>query len=352
MKKSLLLSVVLSLCSLLTHAQDTTKVIPAPIDPGLTIFGSVDTYYKLDFAGKKNANIQTSFANEANSVSIGMVDLGVKKKYNKALFVGELSFGPRGQYQSIPNGPDENSFHIQNLYIGYDLTRKLNVTAGYMATFVGYEIIAPVGNFNYSTSYLFTNGPFQNAGLKFTYAFTDKVSLMAGLFNDNWNVYESKRDVSTFGAQLMVSPVKGWTAYFNLLSGKLSGTELDLTTSYQITEKFKMGLNGATFSSPDQSGGFSGVALYPQYAISGAVALGLRGEYFKNKSASQGALSAIAPGSSVTAFTFTANLKTGGLTFIPEIRLDNVNKASPFVKSNGQPTKTASQFVVAAVYGF
>jgi hypothetical protein len=347
MKKSLLLTLCIAASVLASKAQDTVKTA----DPGLTIFGSVDTYYKMDFAGKKAANIGTSFANESNSVSIGMVDLGVKKKYNKALFVGELSFGPRGQYQSIPNGSDGNSFHIQNLYVGYDLTDKLNVTAGYMSTFVGYEVISPVGNFNYSTSYLFTNGPFQNAGAKLTYTFTDKVSLMAGIFNDQWNVYESNRDVSTFGAQLMVSPVKGWTAYLNLLSGYASGTEVDLTTAYQVTDMFKLGLNAATFSAPNSSGGFSGVALYPQYAVSKAVTLGLRGEYFKNKAKTGAPYSNITPDNSVTAFTLSANIKGGGLTFIPEVRLDKA-KANSFVNSDGNPTKNAGQFSMALVYAF
>src|ERR1700760_3726925 len=75
---------------------------PAPTpDPPLVFSGSVDTYYKYDFSG--HANIPTSFANEHNSISIGMVDLGLKKTVGNASFVGELSFGPRGQQQSIPN---------------------------------------------------------------------------------------------------------------------------------------------------------------------------------------------------------------------------------------------------------
>lgn len=351
-KKFLLAGALFAATTMFAQAQDTTKTA----DPGLTIFGSVDTYYKLDFAGKKNSRIGTSFANEANSVSIGMIDLGVKKKYNKALFVGELSFGPRGQAQSIPNatgGLDEetNSFHIQNLYVGYDLTDKLNVTAGYMSTFVGYEIISPVGNFNYSTSYLFTNGPFQNAGLKFTYSFSDKVSLMAGIFQDSWNLYQSNRDVSTIGGQLMISPVKGWTAYINALSGKFSGTEFDLTTAYQISDAFKLGLNAATFSAPNDAGGFSGVALYPQYAVSSAVTLGLRGEYFKSKSSSVNTYSNLLAGNDVKAFTLTANVKAGGLTFIPEVRLDNA-KNNAFTKLDGSVGKSAGQFVLAAVYAF
>lgn len=345
MKKTALLLCFFSIAAFTVKAQDTTKTAAA--DPPLTITGSVDAYYKYDFS--KHANIPTSFASDQNSVSIGMVDLGLKKKVGKASFVGELSFGPRND-QSIPNP----NYHIQNLYVSYDVTNQFNLTAGYMATFVGYEVIAPSGNYNYSTSYLFTNGPFQNAGLKATYAFSDKVSLMAGIFNNYWNAYSSYRtvgatattsgDVSTFGAQLVVTPVKGWTAYLNLLTGSYSGTEFDLTTAYQITDAFKLGLNGATFSAPHDGGGFSGVALYPQLAVSKIVSFGLRGEYFKVKN----------DGGDVKAITVTSNIKAGPLTLIPEVRFDNKSDKfyAPFVNSSGVSTNKASQFVLAAVYAF
>ncbi|QEM09236.1 MULTISPECIES: porin [Mucilaginibacter] len=346
MKKVFLLFSFFSIAAFTVKAQDTVKTTS---DAPLVIYGSVDTYYKYDFSDK-GSQIPTSFASDHNSVSIGMIDLGLKKKVGKAAFVGELSFGPRGQAQSIPNGPSGDSFHIQNLYVSYDLTDKLNLTGGYMATFIGYEVISPVGNFNYSTSYLFTNGPFQNPGVKLTYAFSDKVSLMAGIFNDTWNNYTSTHKVNTFGSQLFVSPVKGWTAYLNLATGKESGTEVDLTTAYQITDAFKLGLNGATYSAPNDGGGFSGVALYPQLAVSKTVTLGLRGEYFKTKN---GALQTFGPppGQNVKAFTFTANIKSGPLTFIPEIRLDHGSSTS-FINHSGDPSKSAGQFAVAAVYAF
>ncbi|RZK88650.1 MAG: porin, partial [Pedobacter sp.] len=66
----------------------------APTSP-LEFSGSVDTYYKYDFA--KRPNIPTSFVSDHNSVSLGMIDLALKKKTGKASFVGEISFGPRGQ---------------------------------------------------------------------------------------------------------------------------------------------------------------------------------------------------------------------------------------------------------------
>jgi len=346
MKSLLFIPAIILIAGLAAKAQDSTKT-----DPPLVISGSVDTYYKYDFSGRKS-NIPTSFATDQNSVSIGMIDLGLKKKVGKAAFVGELSFGPRGQEQSIPNaGANNNSFHIQNLYIAYDVTDKLVLTGGYMATFIGYEVISPTGNFNYSTSYLFTNGPFQNAGFKATYAFTDKVSLMAGVFNDQWNAYKSANSVNNFGAQLTIVPVKGWTAYLNVITGKTSGTEFDLTTAYQITDAFKLGLNAADYKANNGiTGGFTGVALYPQYAVTKTVTLGLRGEYFKTKTGDL-TLAGPAPGEHVTAVTFTANIKAGPLSLIPEVRLDG-GSAEAFTNRSGDPTKTASQFVLAAVYAF
>jgi hypothetical protein len=340
MKKSIITTIILAITSTVLYAQDTTK----HVDPPLSIFGSVDTYYKYDFSG--HSNIPTSFATDNNSVSIGMIDIGLKKKVGKASFVGEVSFGQRSD-QSIPVANN----HIQNLFVAYDLTDKLNITGGYMATFLGYEVTPPTGNFNYSTSYLFTNGPFQNSGVKLTYAFSDKVGLMAGIFNDLWNVYTSARRVNTFGSQLMVVPARGWTAYINLLTGPASGTEIDLTTTYQITDTFKLGLNAADFSAPDSlKGGFTGVALYPQLGVSKNVTLGLRGEYFKTKTGGY-TPAGPAPGSSVTALTLTANIKGGPLTFIPEVRLDNGSKTI-FTDNNGIATKSASQFSLAAVYAF
>ncbi|MCX2575620.1 porin [Pedobacter sandarakinus] len=340
--KKFLTAIFSMACTTCALAQET------PTSP-LEISGSVDTYFKYDFA-KQPGNAKTSFVTDHNSVSLGMIDIALKKKTGKASFVGELSFGPRGQSQSIPNAAaGGSSFNIQNLYVNYDFSDQFSMTAGYMGTFIGYEVISPVGNFNYSTSYLFTNGPFQNAGIKATYKFSDKVSLMAGLFND-WNVYTASRGVSAVGGQLMVSPVEGWTAYINALSGAGFGgygTIVDLTTSYQITEKFKLGLNAANYDIKDSStpGSYAGAALYPQFAVADAVTLGLRGEYFNFKAAG------VVPATAYTAVTFTANIKSGGLTFIPEIRLDH-NKDMPFLKESGMAAPNAGQFSLAAVYAF
>ena len=306
----------------------------------LEISGSADAYWKYDFA--KTANIPTSFATDHNSVSLGMIDVVLKKKTGKTSFVGEVSFGPRGAGQSIPD-VDGQSFHIQNLYATYAASEKLSLTAGYMGTFIGYEVISPLANFHYSTSYLFTTGSFQNAGIKANYAVSSKVGLMVGLFNDQWNTYQATPEfgLNAFGAQLTVTPAEGFTAYFNLLTGSESGTIVDLTAAYQITPKFKLGLNAADYSGVESGSGYSGLALYPSVAVSDTFGLGLRAESFKSKTTD----------TSVAAFTLSANLKSGGLTFIPEIRLDSASEKE-FYSSNGNPTKSASQVALAMVYGF
>ncbi len=309
--------------------------------PSLSLSGSIDTYYKYDFADE--TNIGTSFGGDQGSFSIGMFNLIASQEIGKASFVADVGIGPR----NANSAGDGLNASIQNLYFSYQLSDKLSVTAGYMGTFVGYEVISPASNFNYSTSYLFTNGPFQNAGLKFNYAFSDKVALMVGVFND-WNVYTDTDGKPDFGAQLYLSPTEGWDAYLNFVTGDLSGTEFDLTTTYQITDEFLVGLNAATYSAPDDGGSFTGAALYLNYAFSDAFSLGFRGETFTDDKL--GILMGDEK-SSVNAFTISGNINAGPLRIIPELRLDAAEKEI-FLDGSDDATKTATQFLLAAVYSF
>ena len=354
MKKITLLFIALILSVFMVQAQDEES------DSGLQISGSVDTYWKYDFSGYVGdggtSNIPTSFADEQNSISIGMIDVALSQTIGKASFVGEFAFGPRS-FKSIPlfqpdGDADDAYVGIQNLYASYAFTDVFSLTAGYMGTFVGYEVISPAGNFNYSTSYLFTNGPFQNSGIKADFAISDRFAFMVGLFND-WNVYQDFNGVSDFGAQLYFMPVDGWDVYVNFVTGNPSGTVIDLTTGWQISDGFFLGLNAADYSANgEDAGGYTGVALYPQLALSDAVEVGLRYEYFKFKEFVDEDFATISS-QSVNAVTLTANLKAGPLTVIPEFRLDGASDEFFYKSSDGMDmTKSASQFLIAAVYAF
>ena len=88
------------------------------------------------------------------------------------------------------------------------------MTAGQFGTHIGYEVIDAPANFNYSLSNLFNNGPFYHTGVKATYAFTDKVSLMAGVVNNVDGLGDNNRKKGII-AQLFISPVAGWNVYLN-----------------------------------------------------------------------------------------------------------------------------------------
>lgn len=353
MKKCFTLTIFcLFLLVRISFAQEVDSTINQVSSP-LEISGSADVYYTYDFSGQDN--IPTSFADNRNTLAIGMLDVALSKTFKKVSFVGEFSFGPRS-FKSIPTfDPDADgegsNIWLQNLYLSYSFTDKLSVTAGYMGTFVGYEVISPAGNFNYSTSYLFTSGPFQNAGIKLDYAFTDRFAIMVGLFND-WNVYTDNNGMSDIGAQIFVVPIEGWEVYLNLVSGFTSGTIYDITTGWQITDGFYLGLNAADYTYASKiDGGYTGVALYPQYAINDFFSLGLRGEFFSVKEATDESGAVISESGSVFSTTLSANLSVAGFTFIPELRLDSSDNLG-FLNEDSSAASSASQITLAAVYAF
>ena len=339
--KSTLITLLLLSLHGIVFAQDETE------EP-LVVSGSVDTYFKYDFSGTTVdgvSNRGTWFGENHNSVSIGMVDILLEKTTGKTTFVGELAFGPRGDGSGGIGGEATAPGSIQNLYVSYAASDVLAITAGFMGTFVGYEVISPVDNFNYSGSYLFSNGPFQNSGIKLDYTVSDAVGVMVGIFSSTWDSYYSNPDLGmdNIGAQLSFTPVDGWDIYANFLSGS-QFSQWDLTTGYQISDPFYVGLNVSQNSEygGDEEAGFFGLATYVQYALSDAFALGVRYENFAPEA--EGA-------ETISSFTISGNLTSGNLTFIPEIRLDSSDQET-FLDSDEMPTDSFTEFILAAVYSF
>lgn len=322
--KRLILPVVLMLAVITVQAQD---------EDALAISGSVDTYYFADPSGVKNRG--TSFAPDHNSISIGMVDLNIEKTVGKASFVGEIAFGPRAS-NTAPGA-------VQNLYVSYALTEKLSVTGGFMGTFIGYEVISPAANFNYTASYLFSNGPFQNAGVKLDYSISDSFAVMVGLFNDPWDAYTATDGIGNLGAQIYVAPVDGWDVWANLYYGE-NYQQWDITTGFQATDALYIGANVSQNLEygGDPDGGFFGAAGYFQYAFTDAVALGLRYENFAPEASGS---------SSINSLTLSANVAAGPLTLIPEVRLDSSDNKD-FVDADKMPANSFTEFGLAAVYSF
>ncbi|MEM9340476.1 MAG: outer membrane beta-barrel protein [Bacteroidota bacterium] len=330
-------------------------------DSPLLISGSVDTYYKYDFAG--TSNIGTSFATAQNTIGLGMVNVIVSKTEGKVSFVGDISIGG-DRTGAAPSIAGDAS--IQNLYASYALSDMISITGGFMGTFIGYEVISPASNFNYSTSYLFSNGPFQNGGLKLDFSLSDNFAFMLGAFTGVWDTNsglagadEENSGLSGLGAQIYWMPTEGLDIYANLFAGSLNG-EWDITGGYQVSDEFYLGFNVASRFEKDgnDEDTFFGFALYPQYAFSETFSLGLRYENFANTGTASSYLetadtsfTGTLDDLSVSTFTLTAQVSVGGLIFIPEVRLDSGSE-NLFLDSNGAFTDAATQGVLAVVYSF
>ena len=93
-----------------------------------------------------------------------------------------------------------------------------------------------------------------------------------------------------------------------------------------------------------------GSAIYLNLDPKPWLGLTLREEYFSDKNQLK-VFSAAAEGGNIFATTISANFKVDNFIFIPEFRIDNASK-NVFVDKNSNPSKTASSFLIAAVYSF
>lgn len=387
MRKITLFALSLMVGSMSVFAQDEAVMeAPAEESAPLSISGSIDTYYRTTFNTSDNggsAAPNTSFAN-STGFAIGMANLIVAQEGEKAGFVADLVFGPRGDDAVFGSwidvdgdGDDDtgtNSALVNQLYAYLNVTDNLTVTLGNFNTFLGYEVISPTGNFNYSTSYMFSWGPFSHTGLKLDYAITDELSFMVALMNPTDATAFTSVNNMTLGAQLGYSSDAGG-AWLNFLGGNQSeddglGTyQIDLTTGWDLTDAFYLGFN-TTYNFTEggedvDNAGFLGAALYLQYALSDAFALGVRGEYFSEFSDPDAGNAYDILGTydedgsaSVIDLTLSANYTVGNLTIIPEFRVDLVSDTGgdpageAFTDKEGEPTSTLASFLVAAVYAF
>ncbi len=320
---------------------DSAMVESAKIQFG----GSIDAYYRVNFNGDSNVDPGTSFAN-LPGFALGMANLTISKDGAKAGFMADLVFGPRGEdatflsgfLRPAKDGSANSSSIVNQLYAYWNISDKFKVTIGNFNTFLGYEVISPTGNFNYSTTYMFSNGPFSHTGLKFDADLGSGWSLMAGVFNPT-DFTEFNPDHDYVGGVQLGYDFGDGSVYLNGLFQD-GFYQLDITGGVDVTEKVYLGLN-ATIAQDN----FAGVALYAQAGVTESLKLGIRGEYFADNG-----IGVIGENENVFDLTLSANYTVGNLTFIPEIRMDAASQ--PIYANDMELNKSLASFVLAAVYGF
>ncbi len=326
----------------------TTTVLIAQEDKKekkLSISGTVDVYYQTNLSSTDKAFLTdddgesipqtfgTSFANETG-FALGMANIIASYETGKVGAVVDIVFGPRGNDAITGN-------NINQLYAYWNVSEKTTLTIGRFNTYLGYEVISPTGNFNYSTSYLFSSGPFSHVGLKADFSLSEDFSLMLAFMNPT-DTDSNTNGGYALGAQL---GYKGQFLNFYYDDKEVLGFEIDYTGGFDISEEFYLGLNSAYADNDGE--GFFGAAIYPQYSISDAFGLGLRAEYFDWQSDADTTIDDL----DVFGLTLTGNYSIKNLTIIPELRLDS-NSEEVYFDNDLEPTKSFSTFLLAAVYKF
>tara|TARA_R100000995_G_scaffold70727_2_gene39327 strand:+ start:1251 stop:2228 length:978 start_codon:yes stop_codon:yes gene_type:complete len=324
MKK--IFTILLALSASLITAQDSLK-------SNLSLEGSADIYYRKNLSTNSTGVAPaTSFAN-LNGFSLGMFNLIGSYDTKNTGFVADLVFGPRGEDAVFLSSG--NSSIVNQLYAYWDVSDNLTLTMGNFNTFLGYEVISPAGNFNYSTSYMFSYGPFSHSGLKADFNLSEDFTGMVAVLNATDETEFNSTNYNTLGGQLAYK-----STYLNAIYGKQDSSseatfQIDLTAGYDLSEKFYLGVN-TTYNETEGSG-FYGVALYPQYAIR-KLTTGLRTEYFSEFTSSGN--------TDVIGLTATLDYSVENLNLKLEYRLDKADDKIFETKDN------LSSIVLAAVYSF
>lgn len=388
---------------------------PAPAAPSFTVNGYLDSYYFTNFnkpASRDNMGISgvgRGFDRRVDQFQLGMVQTVFKYTNKKSEMIADLAYGPSAQYGNYGNVPNLSpaygyaigndtwtSVIIKQAYWKYNATDKLSFTMGQFGTHIGYELIEASLNYFYSINHTFNSGiPFYHTGLKGTYAFSDKVSLMLGVVNGFDYVHDNNRSKGVIG-QLALAPVEGLTMYLNYISSNESNADAtgktpkgnfsvyDINGVYTFSDKFYIGywfMLGTQYGALGAPGTFIpadgdtdahkkwyGANLYFVYNASDLFSIGLRAEHFNNDEGARGLRSYNAAtdtyaGTSANTFTLTGtfNLAEGNLMIKPELRMDAFKKLSgaglessqQFMDSNGNYTKNGQTTLgFAAIYKF
>ncbi len=219
MKKIMILAIaIFAMECTFAQVNDTTKQVASP----LTITGSVAGYYRFDFNNPKTSpyNSRTSFTRSTNSFELGMASVRADHSFGKVSTTVDLGFGNRAEEFAYNDA--NTRLAIKQLYVIYSPSSVIKFTFGTWGTHIGYEVLDPYLNRNYSMSYMFTNGPFSHTGLKTDIRLGRKSALMVGISNPidfRYAPAAPKTFIAQFSTTSKDDKLK---VYFNFAGGKQS----------------------------------------------------------------------------------------------------------------------------------
>ncbi len=375
------------------HAMQHTKMEDSIKDAKgvFTFNGYADINYFHNLNNPQNGSnlgasgFERAFDQKCGQFQLGLVQTKITYTHKNSEAIVDLVFGPHGDLGNYGNivGPlgTTTALAIKQAYFNWKATSKFTFTAGQFGTHIGYEVIDAPLNCHYSLNNLFNNGPFYHIGVKGTYAFSDKLSLMGGIVN-NWdNLYDNNMFKSAIG-QLTIAPSANTKLYLNYIGGNETTQSnfnesdsvhsfkqmLDLVGTFQLTDCFLIGINGAfgqvgsddPITKERTIANWGGAALYTHYMFTDKFAIGTRVDFLDNTQGVQ-----YIGNTDVVSATLTGIIKAadGHLLIKPEVRMDQYKKIAysgpsagdmqQFMDANGEYTKSSQITAgIAFIYKF
>ena len=177
---------------------DSTRTLTESMG-GIKARGWVSAYYNFR---SNNANLGTAIPGRTYDVrdqsfvlELAEIELERVPEKGKGGFKLDLAFGEvQDQNQAgilATQGPGSlaaGERHIQHATVGFiaDIGNGIRFDAGKMVTHIGYEYTEAIKNSNFSHSYLFTYGPFQQTGVRTNYKVNDHLTTELYVLN-GWN---------------------------------------------------------------------------------------------------------------------------------------------------------------------
>lgn len=309
-------------------------------EPKFNISGSVDAYYRANLSAPNDEDAigaPSVFANDP-AFSLGMANVTFSYEGEKVGFVADLAYGPRADEY---NG--EGSV-INEAYMYWNASDKVTLMMGRFNSWMGVERFSPVDNFNYSMSHMFSFSARNFNGIAAQFDLGNDFGLGFGVMNPvNVTTGNNSGDYS-----VAAGISKGKTGVSFVTSQ--DATFIDVTTAFDITDNFSLGLNAHmadyedSMSATGPGTGFTSISAYPQIKSSDKLSWGMRLEYITIDNFVADELSVLTP-------TFTANYSVGDLTIKPELRIDTASE-DIFINNDGEAAGGLSSFVLGAVYKF
>jgi hypothetical protein len=373
-------------------AQDQAPATPTPsaapaapaTPPAITFSGGVDVYYGYNFNNPKNGTSsgeggtvttagpgttgpgKRNFDYKDNLLTLGLAEVNIARAASAASRVGfkiGLAYGPTADLAASPGDSDnKNVLQAYGTYLVPVGAKDLSINAGKFVTFMGYEVIEPWGNWNYSRSALFQAFiPLYHAGVSVAYPLTDKLTGTAYLVNGWNNVSFDTNGNKGLGLSLNFAPSPATSLYFNgLTSNEPAGLEDKEKTTLEfigshafspaatgvvdVNYDFGKGTLPKDTTKPDTSWNAFGIAGYVHYAFKNTHSVTLRAEYYDDN---DGFLTGV-DGQKGQELTLTYSLKSPKLSGAEtrlEYRYDHADKDGLFLDKHGNLAKKSQSTI-------